>query len=570
MWSDFLTIWRLEWKRNRWLWLGAFALMLGGRIFHETVSGNISAVVKLFLLIIGCLSPVLFVDSLLCHLRSRTLPFLLTLPCSANRFYWITCLGSLFLSLLAVLCCWCGDGRFPTAGPRAALFFLYLIVVISIHALCFFGNIACRDRLGILFGFLLFIALFFLWIPFFLIIKFIVLFWFEANILPPFFYILPLGALTFFLEGWRLWTRFIVYQRSVIRELVRFAVTVVLLPVFLGIAAYGGVIAYDIHLNRYYKALIKQRALDLRPSAQKYPAYFLDFTPLLPEKVSQTVPDTVLAEICHTVAAKGDGTSFHTFSCVGYPGTLKGEYPVVCRYLGGLHSCFGAYFESLCKAGKWREAEEVYRAMMILSRYPEPHSASVLQSQDRVYYECFKVLMKPDIGREGLRMMKDLLARCEQMEYPEFIHVMRCCDNFSFREMFSERGFFQDFASSYFSSRFRDYRRNQELERLPPTVKPRSLEDVARLARKYDLMPHPYFFLFMKLTAVEALRIKIEYLEHGTLPTVRKESSLLVVQPQGEKIEIRWKFINISCAGGSLSYFVLELPKTTKQGKGMK
>ena len=138
MWSDFLTIWRLEWKRNRWLWLGAFALMLGGRIFHETVSGNISAVVKLFLLIIGCLSPVLFVDSLLCHLRSRTLPFLLTLPCSANRFYWITCLGSLFLSLLAVLCCWCGDGRFPTAGPRAALFFLYLIVVISIHALCFF------------------------------------------------------------------------------------------------------------------------------------------------------------------------------------------------------------------------------------------------------------------------------------------------------------------------------------------------------------------------------------------------------------------------------------------------
>ena len=48
MWSDFLTIWRLEWKRNRWLWLGAFALMLGGRIFHETVSGNISAVVKLF------------------------------------------------------------------------------------------------------------------------------------------------------------------------------------------------------------------------------------------------------------------------------------------------------------------------------------------------------------------------------------------------------------------------------------------------------------------------------------------------------------------------------------------
>ena len=178
--------------------------------------------------------------------------------------------------------------------------------------------------------------------------------------------------------------------------------------------------------------------------------------------------------------------------------------------------------------------------------------------------------MKPDIGREGLRMMKDLLARCEQMEYPEFIHVMRCCDNFSFREMFSERGFFQDFASSYFSSRFRDYRRNQELERLPPTVKPRSLEDVARLARKYDLMPHPYFFLFMKLTAVEALRIKIEYLEHGTLPTVRKESSLLIVQPQGEKVEIRWKFINISCAGGSLSHFILELPKTTKRGKDMK
>ncbi len=565
MWSDFLMIWRLEWKRNRWLWLGAFALMLGGRIFYETVSGNISAVAKLFLLIIGCLSPVLFVDSLLCHLRSRTLPFLLTLPCSANRFYWITCLGSLFLSFLAAFCCWCGWHIFADS-----FIFPYLIVVISIHALCFFGNIACRDRLGILFGLLLFIALCFLWIPFFLIVKLMVLFWFEANILSPFFYILPLGALTFFLEGWRLWTRFIVYQRSVIRELVRFAVVVVLLPVFLGIAAYGGVIAYDIHLNRHYKALIKQRVLDLRPSAQKYPAYFLDFTPLLPEKVSQTVPDTVLAEICHTVAAKGDGTSFRTFSCVGYPGTLKGEYPVVCRYLGSLDSCFGAYFESSCNAGKWREAEEVYRAMMILSRYPEPYGASVLRSRERVYYECFEVLMKPDIGREGLRMMKDLLARCEQMEYPEFTRVMWCCDNFSFREMFSERRFFLDFISSYFHPRFLNYCRNQELERLPPTVTPRSLEDVVRLARKYDLVPEPYFFLFVKLTAVEALRIKIEYLEHGTLPTVRKESSLLIVQLQGEKVEIRWKFINVSCAGGYLSHFVLELPKTTKQGKGMK
>ena len=565
MWSDFLTIWRLEWKRSKWLWLGAFALMLGGRIFYETASGDVfRSTVKLFLLIIGCLSPVLFVDSLLCHLRSRTLPFLLTLPCSANRFYWITCLISLFLSFLAAFCCWC----VPPAGPQNAFFSLYLIVVISIHALCFFGNIACRDRLGILFGLLLFIALFFLWMPFFLIIKFIVLFWFEANILPSFFYILPLGALMFFLEGWRLWSRFIVYQRSVIRELVCFAVTVVLLPVFLCTAAYGGVIAYDIHLNRYYQALIKQRALDLRPSEQKYPAYFLDFTPLLPKKVSQTVPDAVFADICHTVAAKGDGTSFLTFSCVGYPGTLKGEYPVVCRYLGGWldgkNSCFGAYFESLCKAGKWREAEEAYRAMMILSRYPEPYDADILRSQGRVYYECFNVLAKPEVGHEGLQMMKDLLARCEQMEYPVFTHVMWYCDNFSFREMFS-RNTYQDFGYSYFSSRFRDYRRNQELERLPPTVNPRSLEDVARLARKYDLMPHPYFFLFIKLTAVEALRIKIEYLEHGILPTVRKESSLLVVQPQGGKVEIRWKFINISYSGGSLSHFILDLQKTKRR-----
>ena len=57
MWSDFLTIWRLEWKRNRWLWLGAFALMLGGQGTLFLLRENLPEVLQWFPVGLAFLSP---------------------------------------------------------------------------------------------------------------------------------------------------------------------------------------------------------------------------------------------------------------------------------------------------------------------------------------------------------------------------------------------------------------------------------------------------------------------------------------------------------------------------------
>ena len=97
--SDFLTIWRLEWKRNRWLWLGAFALMLGGQGTLFLLRENLPEVLQWFPVGLAFLSPLFFASGMPLMIAKKQLPFFLTLPVGSRKIYWNYYSGSLLLCL---------------------------------------------------------------------------------------------------------------------------------------------------------------------------------------------------------------------------------------------------------------------------------------------------------------------------------------------------------------------------------------------------------------------------------------------------------------------------------------
>ena len=103
MFRDALTLWQLEWKRCKWLWIGVIILMAAGQAMLKLPQGNMPGFLKWCPLGLAFLSPLFFSGAIASILVRNRLPILLTLPVTSvfcsRRLYvsrrcfhlWIFC-----------------------------------------------------------------------------------------------------------------------------------------------------------------------------------------------------------------------------------------------------------------------------------------------------------------------------------------------------------------------------------------------------------------------------------------------------------------------------------------------
>ena len=100
MFRDALTLWQLEWKRCKWLWIGVIILMAAGQAMLKLPQGNMPGFLKWCPLGLAFLSPLFFSGAIASMLVRNRLPILLTLPVKSRGIYWIYYFGALILCFL--------------------------------------------------------------------------------------------------------------------------------------------------------------------------------------------------------------------------------------------------------------------------------------------------------------------------------------------------------------------------------------------------------------------------------------------------------------------------------------
>ena len=100
MFRDALTLWQLEWKRCKWLWIGVIILMAAGQAMLKLPQENMPGFLKWCPLGLAFLSPLFFSGAIASILVRNRLPILLTLPVKSRGIYWIYYFGALILCFL--------------------------------------------------------------------------------------------------------------------------------------------------------------------------------------------------------------------------------------------------------------------------------------------------------------------------------------------------------------------------------------------------------------------------------------------------------------------------------------
>ena len=444
MFRDALTLWQLEWKRCKWLWIGVIILMAAGQAMLKLPQGNMPGFLKWCPLGLAFLSPLFFSGAIASILMRNRLPVLLTLPVKSRRIYWIYYFGALILCFLfASTLCLTQVFSFVDLLLGVSLLFL-------IHSVVFWSALLRRDGSAFALGFLLLFPLYAAWEPLILFLNAFFLslppnYEWQNHGLPSFlgfgktvsddmvkyFLSLPLAALTlgiiFLFAGATLWNRGISRGRNIGRSLIRFLLILFLAPSLLTLGGYAVLTGTEWILHRYWAKRIPVQEKSSYPEfynirsgefyrgikgtnrAEVIPEKVLEFSRRIirdgqkakrfPRPASRTVRKGMVFQEEPRIFLFGPLTGINDFQLEIFSNTL----------------IFSQSFSDFVKRKQWNAAEEILRGSWNYLDNIQPQCLEWKKGkQDLLIEELYRIIFAPT-ETDALPLLRTFLKELEQL-----------------------------------------------------------------------------------------------------------------------------------------------------------
>lgn len=435
MWSDFLTIWRLEWKRSKWLWLGAFALMLGGQGVLLLLKREQSDLFRWFPVAMTFLAPLFFASGMPSMFAKKQLPFFLTLPVGSRKIYWFYYSGSLLLCLVFA------STLFLTQELALPNLILGIFLLLLAHATVCWGGLLRRDGGGSVVGLLILFPLYLACYPLiqFLTALFAVLLFNSVEIslilhlltgedapLPTleYYITIPLIALAFVfvfaLAGASLWNKEVIHGRKGLKRTVWFTVFLPAIPFLLAVLGYTAVSGADCLLHDYWSRQPGFRS-DEKPFRITYPEFYRT-TPMwklehVPGRAARYVvdPEKVLL-FCRRLQNETD-TAKRAVTVYNQPLRLRYYDYIPCSlsyFAISDYNCFPVALKAFLEQKRWNDAKEILKCSELLFGYIHPQYFELLFTKLYLLRRELDVIYAGD-EPEAASVMRVLLKQLEKL-----------------------------------------------------------------------------------------------------------------------------------------------------------
>lgn len=559
MWSDFLTIWRLEWKRNRWLWLGAFALMLGGQGTLFLLRENLPEVLQWFPVGLAFLSPLFFASGMPLMIAKKQLPFFLTLPVGSRKIYWNYYSGSL------LLCLTFASTLFLTQEFILRNLILGISLLLLAHAVMFWGGLLRRDGGGSVVGLLILFPLYLACYPLiqFLTALFAVLLFHSVEIslilhlltgedapLPTLEYYITIPlialafALAFALAGASLWNKEVIRGRKGMKRTVWFTVLLLATPFLAAVLGYVAVSGTDCLLHDYWSRQPGFRSSE-KPFRITYPEFYRT-TPTwkleqVPGGAARYVvdPEKVLL-FCRRLQNETDTEKRAVTTCdlpfrLGYYNYIPWSMPY---FTISDYNCFPMALKAFLEQKRWNDAKEILKCSELFFEYIHPQYFELLFTKLYLLRRELDVIYAGN-EPEAASVMQVLLKQLEELSLmPPYLPDVRLPSNTGIfeipKDISGDGSLLRRCAEARFRHIFyywRIARTNREIRGAAQCVTPEELSRYVKGIIRFvtvgygkkawirkELNPYVYTYYYLKVFGVAELRMQIAFLKKGPPP----------------------------------------------------
>ena len=554
-------IWRLEGKQNRWLWLGAFALMLGGQGTLFLLRESLPEVLQWFPVILAFLSPLFFASGIPLMIAKKQLPLFLTLPVGSRKIYWNYYSGSLLLCLIFA------STLFLTQAFILRNLILGTSLLLLVHAAMFWGGLLRRDGSGSVVGLLILFPLYLACYP---LIQFLTallaalsswspeiesvlcLLTGENAPLPTseYYITVPLIALAsasaFALAGASLWNQEVIRGRKGMKRTVWFTVLLLTTPFLAAVLGYVAVSWADCLLHDYWSRQPGFRSSE-KPFRITYPEFYRT-TPTwkqehVPGGVKRYVvdPEKVLL-FCRRLQNETD-TAKRVMTTCDLPFLLDyyGYIPRSLSYFAiSDYNCFPMALKAFLEQKRWDDAKEILKCSELLFVYIHPQYFELLFTKLYLLRCELKVIcIYAGDEPEAASVMQVLLKQLEKLSLSlSYLPDVRLPSNAGIfeipKDISGDGGLLRRCADARFRHIFvywKIARCNREIRGAVPCGTPEELSRYVKGIIRFvtvgygkkawirkELNPYVYTYYYLKVFGVTGLRRRIAFLEKSPPP----------------------------------------------------